>query len=109
MANNNPTSQESRERYQEFEKRINEMNLDDLNLTVALGLTRLDKDICKQCREKTNYPLFKLSILRDEDEFFPDYYLDCNFCSVACLKKFIEGLKDNLSDCDCELNKKNDN
>lgn len=107
------TSKESQKRYKAFEKRINEMNLDDLDLTVALGSIRLDKYMCSQCRERTNCPPFKLSILQNGDEFFSDDYLDYSFDSIECLikwaRKLMLGSMVNLSDCSNELNKNNGN
>ena len=85
----NSTSKESQKRYKAFEKRINEMEIDDLDLTVALGSLRLDKYVCQKCRERINPQKVKLSILNKGDEFFSDHYLDYSFCCITCLREFM--------------------
>lgn len=105
----NPTSKESQKRYKAFEKRINEMEIDDLDLTVALGSIRLGKYACKTCRERYEYPHFKLGVIKQGNEFHSEY---C-FCSVECLvewiKEFMQLLVHDLSDCSYELSEQNDN
>ena len=109
MAKKTTISKESQKRYKAFEKRINEMDIDDLDLTVALGSIRLDKYMCSQCRERTDCPPFKLRVIKKGNEFCSEY---C-FCSVECIvewtKEFMQQLGHDLSGCSYESNEENDN